>query len=304
MAVERAQEASVRVRRWLPARVWKHYLDHRGTLLAGGMTYSSLFSVFAGLWLGFSGLAAIGRGNGDGWDWLVEFIDTQVPGLIDDGSGGLVDASELSQTATGLTWTSLAAGIVLLFTAMGWMRAGQNGVRALFGLVGKRRGALLSQLFNLAALVLVALLVLAGALASTLTVTINRTLLAVFGITQSSVATTVSYHAAAGLVSLVIDFTLIVLFVYVLADVHPSHRVFLPRALAGALAISVLKIGGSLLIGHSGNNPLLASFALLIGFMLWLNIINQIFFVCVAWMAVADEGQDRPAPRPRPVDAP
>lgn len=269
-----------------PMRVWRHYLDNRGPLMAGGMTYSSLFSVFAGVWIGFSALGIVQTRDDPAREALISFINAQIPGLIDAGDGGLISSGALSDISTTLTWTSIIAAGGLLFTSMGWMRAGQNGVRALFGLVGTDRGAVVGQVINLVTLLLLAVLILVGTAASVLTTTITSALLAVFGIGSGPVAS-VSTHIAAGAVSVCLDFVILFLFVYVLGNIRPGWRVFWPRAAVGAGAISAIKIGGSLLAGGAGSNPLLASFAVLIGLMLWLNIINQAFFLCVAWLAVA-----------------
>ena len=289
------QTAAARWQRSLAGRVWQHYIDHRGALLAGGMTYSSLFSVFAGMWVGFSALGFFQSRNDPARTALISFINAQVPGLIDTGDGGIIAQSTLAGISTTLTWTSLIAAGGLLFTSMGWMRAGQNGVRAMFGLVGKDRGALLGQLINFGTLLLLVVLILVSTAASVLATYINTWLLSVFGI-QSGPVTAASTHVVAGAVSVILDFTIIFLFVYLLADVYVKWHVFWPRALAGAAAISALKIGAGMLAGGATSNPLLASFAVLIGFMIWLNLINQVFFVTIAWLAVDTPAQpDEPA---------
>ena len=286
-----------------PVRIWQHYLDSRGPILAGGMTYSSVFSVFAGLWIGFAVLGSIQARDDQARDALIAFINAQIPHLIDAGQGGLVEASALSGISATLTWTSIVAAGGLLFTSMGWIRSGRNGVRAMFGITGKGRGPFLDQIITFATLLLLAVLVVVGAAASVLTVNINSALLAIFG-KDSGIVATFSSHIAAGAVSIGLDFTIIFLFVYVLANVHPRWRIFWPRALVGAIAISSLKVAGSMLAGGATSNPLLASFALFIGLMLWINIINQTFLVCVAWLAVkaTDVATGSAARAPTPTD--
>ena len=64
-----------------PARAVLSYLEHHGPMLADSITYRTLFSVFAGLFLGF----AIGgiwlSGNPDAMDALVATIGAAIPGL-------------------------------------------------------------------------------------------------------------------------------------------------------------------------------------------------------------------------------
>ena len=287
-AVIRWRALVVWTKRLVIVRVWLHYLNHRGPLMAGGMTYSSLFSVFAGVWISFSILGIFQTRDDQALTALITFIDSQVPGLIDTGTGGLIAADQLTDISATPTWTSIVAAGGLLFTSMGWMRAGQNGVRAMFGLVGKEWGALLGQIITFLSLIALALLVGIGAAASVLTLSINSAVLSFLGVEPSSAVSALSSRIAAGAISVALDFSILSLFVYVLAGVRPRWRVFWPPALVGAIAMSTLKIGGSLLAGSAGSNPLLASFTLLIGYMLWLNIVNQTFFLCMAWLAVRD----------------
>ena len=61
--IEKATELTRKTLAWFPIRVWRHFLQHNGFLLAAGISYQSLFAIFgviylafatAGLWLGGS----------------------------------------------------------------------------------------------------------------------------------------------------------------------------------------------------------------------------------------------------------
>ena len=62
--------------------------------------------------------------------------------------------------------------------------------------------------------------------------------------------------------------------------------------LIGAAGLAVLKILGSRLLIGAGNNPLLASFAVIIGLMIWFNLISQVVLIAASWVAVGarDDG--------------
>ena len=51
-----------------PVRAWFIYLEHHGPMLADSITYRTLFSVFAGVFLGFAigGIWLSGQSRGDG----------------------------------------------------------------------------------------------------------------------------------------------------------------------------------------------------------------------------------------------
>src|SRR3982751_3330406 len=85
----RVQALIARIQKWKPFRVWTHYGSRRGPILAAGLAYQALFSVFAALWAVFSAAGLVIASNPQLQDALFTVIGTSVPGLIDrDGPGG------------------------------------------------------------------------------------------------------------------------------------------------------------------------------------------------------------------------
>src|SRR5918993_183318 len=93
-----------------PVRAFLHFIEHHGPMLADSVTYRTLFSVFAGVFLGF----AIGgiwlSGNETAMQALIETIGAAIPGLI--GADGLIDPDDLVQPIT----LSIAGSIALIAT--------------------------------------------------------------------------------------------------------------------------------------------------------------------------------------------
>lgn len=78
----------------------------------------------------------------------------------------------------------------------------------------------------------------------------------------------------------------------VLAGIRIPFRRLIGGVLIGAAGLAVLKVlGGRLLVG-AGSNPLLASFAVIIGLMIWFNLISQMVLISASWIAVGarDDG--------------
>jgi membrane protein len=73
----------------------------------------------------------------------------------------------------------------------------------------------------------------------------------------------------------------------VLAGVRIPPRHLFPAALLGAAALGVLKLLGTLLLGAAGANPLLASFAVIIGLLIWFNLVCQVILIAAAWFIVS-----------------
>ncbi|WP_258567186.1 YihY/virulence factor BrkB family protein [Microbacterium sp. Se5.02b] len=81
-----------------PVRAALLYSEKRGPALADSVTYRALFSVFAGVLLGFSLAALWLAGNPDAWRAIVEAVQSAVPGLI--GKDGAIDPADLRAPAS------------------------------------------------------------------------------------------------------------------------------------------------------------------------------------------------------------
>ncbi len=67
-----------------------------------------------------------------------------------------------------------------------------------------------------------------------------------------------------------------------------------PGALLGGAALTVLQFGAGLLLSYTPSNPLLATFAIFVGLLLWFKISGIIMLVAAAWIAVATKDKDIP----------
>ena len=122
-----------RIQALKPVRVFTHYGEHRGALLAGGLSYQAIFAVFAAVWVAFSVIGLFLQSNDVLRNSLFDIISTSVPGLIDRGSGGAIDPTDLFETGV-LGWTGAIALAGLLLTALGWLASGRDAVRTIFGI--------------------------------------------------------------------------------------------------------------------------------------------------------------------------
>lgn len=76
-----------------PVRAALLYSERRGPMLADSVTYRALFSVFAGVLLGFSIAALWLAGNPDAWRAIIQAVQSAVPGLI--GKDGAINPEDL-----------------------------------------------------------------------------------------------------------------------------------------------------------------------------------------------------------------
>ena len=71
-----------------------------------------------------------------------------------------------------------------------------------------------------------------------------------------------------------------------------------PGALVGATGMVVLQVAAGFLFVYTPSNPLLATFTVLIGFLLWFRFIGIVILVSAAWIAVAAGDRDVPLRSP------
>jgi membrane protein len=102
------------------------------------------------------------------------------------------------------------------------------------------------------------------------------------------VSTVTSRVVTVGVMFVLDTFVLATLY-RVLASVRIPRRRLWAGALLGAVGLGALKILGSLLLGGASNNPLIASFAVLAGLLIFFNFSCQVILIGAAWINVGLE---------------
>ena len=271
-----------------PWRAFSHFTDVGGSVLSAGMSYQAVFAVFAALWVGFGMFGIWLRGRTELLASLVEQINRLVPGLL--GDDGLVSVSTLLQ-ARSFDWTSIVAGLSLLWITLAWFTGTRRAIRIIFGLEVKQyRNAVLLKLrdFLLAVLFLAALIVSAALTVASSNMT--ETLFGWFGWDAENwllggLGITARYGAM-----YVFDVLLLLAIHWLLAEVRVPWWSLLKGCALGALVLFGLKVLGTALLGGASSNPLLASFALLVGLLIWFNLVCRTLLLTASWRAT---GQDR-----------
>jgi membrane protein len=277
-----------------PVRVWRHFLARNGFLLSSGMSYQAIFAIFAAVYVVFAVFGIWLTGQTQTMDALIDLINTYVPGLI--GSDGVIsreDLIEITQSNSSLFgWTGAVAVVGLVWTAIGWITYSRMAVRSMFGLPKDDRAYVLLKARDfLAALVFGAVLLAAAGLSVASTAAADH-LLNLLGIdTAGGWASLVA--GAVGLIAVFALDTAALAFMFLfLSGASVTLRMLWGGSLFGGVALVVLQVLGSQLLGGASRNPLLATFAVFIGLLLWFRITSLITLVAAAWIAVtaADRG--------------
>jgi len=275
-----------RVQKLKPVRVFAHYTQRRGAILAAGLSYQAIFAVFAAIWVAFSVIGLFLQSNQALQESLFDILGSSVPGLIDTGDGeGAIDPDTLLETGA-LSWTGALALVGLLFTALGWLASGRDAIRDLFDLGSLPGNPILQKVKDLGLAIGFGVVVLISAALSVFSSGALNTVLSWVGIDDESSFARVLVSVVGLLIVLALDTFVLAAFFRVVAGIVIPFRRLLAGAFIGGVALGVLKALGSTLLGGASNNPLLASFAVIIGLLIWFNLICQVILLSSTWVAV------------------
>lgn len=287
---DRAAAVSARVQRLRAVRVFQRYSGGNGPVLASGLAFQGLFAAFAAIWVGFSVLGLVAARNAALRSALVDQLSSAVPGLI--GSGGAISTDTLEQTPT-LSITGVVALLGLLLTAVGFIGSLRGAVRGLAGLAPAGGNPVLAKLRDLALALSFGAVVLVSAALGVFGSSATGWLLDAVGVDSALVAV-VSRVLSIGLALTVDTFVLLAVF-RVVAGLRAPLRTLRGGALLGAVGLGVLKTFGGALLGGASRNPLLASFAVLVGVLIFFGFVGQVLLYATAWVSVAIDDEDAPA---------
>jgi len=285
--IARARRVADRVQKLKPVRVFRRYGDRRGALLAAGLSFQAVFAVFAAIWVAFSIAGLALTANQQLRDALFDLIGNAVPGLLDRGgsSDGAISEKALL-SAPALSWTGAIALVGTLFTAVGWLGSARDAIRDLAGLAAPATNFALLKLKDLGlALAFGVALIVSAVLSVFSTAAMNATL-GLLGVDQHSVGAIVVARIIGLALMFGLDACVLAALYRILAGVAIPRAPLWQGALLGALALGVLKVLGTSLLGGATKNPLLASFAVIIGLMIWFNLICQVILIAAAWVIV------------------
>ena len=85
---------------------------------------------------------------------------------------------------------------------------------------------------------------------------------------------------------LLLDMAVAVVLFRVASGISMPGAVRFQSALIAGVGSTVLRLFSSLLLAGAGRNPLLASYAVILGLFVWFYLLSQVYFFATAWGAV------------------
>lgn len=254
-----------------------------GFLLAGGVAYAGLFSVFSALAIGWTIFMAVLGNNQSLRDSVIESINTALPGILTtDDKQGLVDPDQLVQS-TALNLTSIIALGVLLWSALAVMTALRTSIQRMFGVIGPPENFAIGKLKDLTGFIVIGLAIVVTSVLGIAAGTFGKTVLDWLGV-EGAIAGFLLRVASFALAA-VVDFgVFIYLFRFVAGMRAPRRDLFMGAGIA-AVASGILRVLGTSAVGSVTDNPILASAAALITLLLWINLLVRVTLVAAAFTA-------------------
>ena len=270
-----------------PLRVIQHYGRQHGPLMSAGIGFRMFFSITGLLATGLSLAGLFLSGQPALLDQIIRSVAVAAPGLLQvDGSEGLVDPYALLNPSS-LGWAALIAAGVTVFTSLGWISGVRDGVRGMMQFGPRGMNPVLQILRDVGTLLLLGVALVISAAASLVFGTaadwvsgqLNLDPLLAWPLTTSVTV----------FVPLLLGWGTALIMFRVAAGLKPARRSLLEGTLFAAAGTTVLQIFSTQLLASAGRNPILAPFAIIIGLLIWFNLVSQVYLVCASWVAIREQ---------------
>lgn len=269
-----------------PYRVYMNFSHNDGNLRAAGMAFQSLFAVFAALWVGFSIAGIRLRNAPEVFEALVEIINRAIPNLIASGdSPGVIKVTQLEE-ATGFGWGGIIAAIGLLWTAIAWLFYTRQAVRAVFGLSRDTTNYVLQKINDLFFGLGFGLLLVISAMVTIASTQAISFLLQLINVDSHSFWTYALTQVIGVIVSVSVNIVTLGMMFRVMSRVQIPWRNLFTGSLLGACVLAALSALGGAVLGGASKNPLLATFTVFIGLLIWFNLVSRVILLSASWIAI------------------
>lgn len=266
-----------RVARLMRTHAWRafaHLQSVHWSRLAAAMTFTSFLALFPLLALS----AAVGAAllSQKQLNTLENKISQQIPGISKQ-----IDVHGLVANAGTV---GIIAGLLLLFTGMGWVGSVRDCLRAVWGKDNEERNPFVGKLMDggvLLGLGAAVLISLAASLFATAAVnwTADKADLSNHG--PGRVLLTIVGYA----IAVIADFLILLYLLTLLPGVEPPRRSVVAAAFIGAVGFEVLKVLMSSYLQQVAGKSMYGAFGTPVALLVWFNFMAKLLLFCAAWTA-------------------
>ncbi len=257
-------------------RAYVRYRDQRGDRLAAALSFYGFLSFFPLVALAFAVTGYAVAISPHARDSVAKAIDQILPELA--------NRLPVDQIASAKAGASVFALLGLAWSGLGWIGVWRESLRTIWQGAGGNGNTVVNRLRDLGVLALLGLALLASVILSSLASALTHAVLGWIGLAGVPGAGSLLRLVALSVAVAADGLIFFVLFSQ-LAGTKASWRQLLRGCLFGAVGFEVLKIGGALLISHTMRNPVYASFAVIAGLLVWINLSSRFILFTAAWTA-------------------
>lgn len=264
--------------RWFDhlGRAYDRYQEHRGDRLAAALTFYGFLSFFPLVALAFAltgyavGISDVVR------DYVSQAIDAVLPGLA--------NRMQVGQIAQAKEGAGIFGLIGLVWSGLGWIGVWRESLRIIWLGGDKGENIVLKKLSSLLVLFALGLTLLASVALSSLAASATHAVLTWAGLAHVPGAGTV-LRLVAILVAVAANTLIFLVLFSRMSGTQASWRRLVRGCVFGAVGFEILKLAGAYLLAHVMRNPVYASFAVMVGLLLWINIVSRFILFTAAWTA-------------------
>lgn len=265
------------VERAMRTHAWSAYERLDGVhwaRLAAAMTFISFLALFPLITVAAAVAAATLSKSQQ--NKLEDTISKQVPGISEQ-----LDLDALVANAGTI---GLIAGVLLLFTGIGWVGSIRECLRVVWELDDEEGNPFLRKIKDAGVLIGLGGAGLASVLASTLASTAVGWSADLLGVSEGGWGG-VLLQAIAFAVAVLADFLLLLYVLTLLPGVQPPRRHLITAGLIGAAGFELLKLLlGGYMKGVAAKN-MYGAFGVPVALLLWINFTAKLLLFCAAWTA-------------------
>jgi membrane protein len=257
-------------------RAYIRYRDQRGDRMAAALSFYGLLSFFPLVALAFAITGYAVAISPHARDAVAEAIDQILPELS--------KKLPVEQIAAAKAGASVFALLGLAWSGLGWMGVWRESLRTIWQGADGEGNPVVNRLRDLGVLCLLGVALLASVILSSAASSATHAVLGWLGLENVTGAGSLLRLIALS-VAIAADGLIFFILFTTLAGTKASWRQLLRGCLFGAVGFEVLKLVGTLLVAHTVRNPVYASFAVIAGLVVWINLSSRFILFTAAWTA-------------------
>jgi inner membrane protein YhjD len=270
-------------------RAYDRYREQRGDRLAAALSFYGFLSFFPLVALAFAITGYTVSISPAARDAVTTAIDQVVPALA--------DKLPVGQIAEAKAGAGILALLGLSWSGLGWIGVWRESLRTIWQGAEDEGNYVVNKVWDLGVLCVLGLTVLASVALSSFTTSATHAVLRWIGLAGVTGAGSFLRFVA---ICVAIGANGLIFFILFsrLAGTKASWRQLLRGCLFGAVGLEVLKLVGTYLVGHTLRNPVYASFGVLVGLLVWVNLVSRFILFTAAWTATRRVVLSADAPEP------